>query len=196
MGVTRNDSKEDLPQAGNFPARIARVLRLTRIGMIWEQIARAFWPLAALLAMCFAALSFGLASALSPMALRWVAGAAVLALIAAAIWGGRRYRPVSRDAAMARVDDHLPGRPLSALQDSPAIGGDGALWQAHLAQMQTRADAARAVRPDADLKRRDPMALRLAAMVALVMALVFGGASDWAGGWRRLPRPSVRLRIA
>ncbi|TRW99707.1 DUF4175 domain-containing protein [Paracoccus sp. M683] len=150
--------------------------------MWWEQAARAFWPLAALLAVVFAGLWLGLVAQLPDAVLPWLAGAVVLALIAAAIRGGLRFGRVGVGAAVARVDGTLPGRPLSALQDHAALGGDGALWQAHQAQMRARAALARAVAPDAGLTRRDPFALRLAALVALVMALIFGGAGNLGQG--------------
>lgn len=161
---------------------VARALRLTLWGMRWEAVAVAFWPLAVLAAFLFAAFALGAVAVLPDAVLPWAAGLAVLALVAAAVRGGLRYRSVDLLAARERVDRTLPGRPLAALADRAAIGGEGALWQAHLVQMQARAAAARAVAPDAGLTRRDPFALRLAALVALVMALVFGGAGQMGQG--------------
>lgn len=164
-------------------ARVARALRLTRWGMVWERGARAFWPLVALLSAIFAVFALGGVAALPAATLPWLAGAAALAALVAAAWGGLRYRPVRPSEAVERLDRTLPGRPLAALGDSAALGGEGALWQAHLVQMRARTEAARAVRPDADLARRDPFALRLAAMVALAMALIFGGAAQMGQGF-------------
>ncbi|MDP5308047.1 DUF4175 family protein [Paracoccus sp. 2205BS29-5] len=150
--------------------------------MIWERAARAFWPLAALACLIFAALALGGAVAVPPALLPWLVGAGLVALVAAAIRGGLRYRRVRGGEAVARLDRTLPGRPLAALADRAAIGGEGALWQAHLAQMQGRAATARAVPPRADLAPRDPYALRLAGLLALVMALIFGGAGQLGQG--------------
>ncbi|SEN29842.1 TIGR02302 family protein [Paracoccus alcaliphilus] len=161
---------------------VSRALRLTLWGMRWEAAARAFWVLAALLGFVFAALALGIVAAVPDAVLPWLAGAVLLALVVAAVRGGLRYRPALADAAMERVDRTLPGRPLTALVDQAAIGGEGALWQAHLAQMRARAGAARPVAPDAELSRRDPFALRLVALVALVMALIFGGAGQMGQG--------------
>ncbi|WP_411956736.1 DUF4175 domain-containing protein [Paracoccus homiensis] len=157
---------------------VANALRLTRWGMVWERGARAFWPLAALLMALYAGLALGVIAAMPVAVLPWVLGALLLALLAAAIRGGTRFRRVREGEVLARLDDSLPGRPLTALRDQAAIGGEGALWQAHLRQMADRATAARAVRPDAGLTTRDPFALRLAGLVALVMALIFGGAGQ------------------
>ncbi|WP_338421465.1 DUF4175 domain-containing protein [Paracoccus salsus] len=167
---------------GPRQAGILLALRLTRWGMVWERAARAFWPLAALLGAIFAGFALGGVTAIPQSVLPWAAGLALVAVILAAIRGGLRYRRVRAPEAVDRLDRSLQGRPLAALGDSAAIGGEGALWQAHLAQMRTRAAAARAVRPDADLARSDPLALRLASLVALVMALIFGGAAQMGQG--------------
>ncbi|MGR3412020.1 MAG: DUF4175 domain-containing protein [Paracoccus sp. (in: a-proteobacteria)] len=177
------------PPGGLFMQKIPRVeraLRLTRWGMAWERAARAFWPLLTLLAMGFAMLALGGVAALPGATLPWLAGLWLVAVVIAAGRGGWKFRRVRSHEALERLDRTLPGRPLTALGDRAAIGGEGALWQAHLAQMQQAARAARAVRPDADLARRDPYALRLAALVALVMALIFGGAGQMGQGVRAI----------
>jgi uncharacterized protein (TIGR02302 family) len=192
MALTRHQS--DPSQPGVFNPRtpedifvkktgpVARALHLTRWGMVWEQAARAFWPLATVLALVFAAFALGVVALVPGPVLPWLAGAVLLALMGVAIRGGMRFRRVRVTDAVDRLDRTLPGRPLAALTDSAAIGGEGALWQAHLAQMQARAALARPVRPDAGLTRRDPFALRLAGLVALVMALIFGGAAQMGQG--------------
>ncbi|WCR15152.1 DUF4175 family protein [Paracoccus seriniphilus] len=146
--------------------------------MIWERAAAAFWPLATLLCVVIAAFSLGAVAVIPPVVLPWLAAGMLLAVVGAAIWGGLRYRPASWQEALERVDCGLGGRPLSALSDHAVLGGEGALWQAHLAQMRERAAQARVVSPDAGLARRDPFALRLAAAVALTMSLIFGGAAQ------------------
>lgn len=166
--------------------RVARAIRLTRWGMLWERGARAFWPLATLTAFGVAALALGGVAAVPGGVLPWVAGLWLLAVVGAAGWGGWRFRRVRPSEAVARLDRTLPGRPLTALGDRAAIGGEGALWQAHLAQMRDAAMDARAVRPDADLARRDPYALRLAGLSALVMAIIFGGAGQMGQGVRAI----------
>ena len=179
-GVSDPRTPEDI--SAQKMGAVVRALRLTRWGMVWEQAARAFWPLATMLALVFAALALGVVAAVQGPVLPWLAGAVLLALIWTAIRGGMRFRRVGMLDAVDRLDRTLPGRPLAALTDRAAIGGEGALWQAHLSQMQARAALAKAVRPDAGLTRRDPFALRLAGLVALVMALIFGGAGQMGDG--------------
>lgn len=173
------------PKAPRDP--LERVLARTRAGMVVEALLRAFWPLGALLGFAWSALAFGVADLLTRLQL--LALLAVLGLLALVLLGGgiARLAWPSRAAARARVDATLPGRPLAALRDTLALGasdpGARAVWEAHAARMRRLASAARAVRPDLRLASRDPFALRLAALVALIAALVFAG-SD---GLRQLP---------
>lgn len=158
--------------------RLSPALSLTRVGIGLERVARAFWPLSSLLALIVAAFAFGAQDALAPRGLQLAAMAALLALIAAAFWGLRRFRWPTPAQAADRLDATLPGRPIAALSDAMALGADDAgaraLWAAHLDRMAARTLGARPVAPDPDLAPRDPFALRLSALTALVMALIFG----------------------
>ncbi|WP_347267162.1 DUF4175 family protein [Paracoccus sp. (in: a-proteobacteria)] len=168
------------------PFRVRRAVGLTRAGMWWEEIARAFWPAAVVLALAAVALAFGLAEVLPPHAPFW--GAVLVLLVAglAALRGMRRFRLPQERAARSRVDATLPGRPLTALRDRMALGagdaGADGLWRAHLRRMRAQALAARPVAPDAGLRWRDPLALRLVGLVALAMALVFAPAGRFGAG--------------
>lgn len=182
------------------PRSIARAVGLTRAGMLWEAVAAAFWPLGVVLAGLLAALAFGGADLLSRRPLLVAMGLAAGAILGAFAWGMWRFRRPSAEAAWARVDQTLPGRPLAALRDQVALGagdaGSVALWQAHLARMRDAAGAARAVAPDARLRWRDPAGLRLLGMVALVMALIFAPAGRLGQGLAALGatlRPPVAV---
>lgn len=164
---------------------VAVVVRRTRLGMALERALRAFWPLGALLAAAWALLAFGLAEA-APRGLMLAAlAAAGLTALVLLIRGARRMRWPSLAEAAARVDDGLPGRPLAALADAPALGADdpGArgVWAAHMARMRRLAARAAVVRPDLRLARFDPWGLRLMALAALGAALVFARADPIAG---------------
>jgi len=183
------------------PRRIRWAVGLTRAGMWWEALAAAFWPLGVVLALALAALAFGATDLFSSRALIWLMGLVALIAVLALAWGVRRFRRPSVAAARQRVDLTLPGRPLSALRDRVALGagdaGADALWRAHLARMEQVASAARPVVPDARLRWRDPAALRLAGLVALVMALVFAPAGQLGQGLAALgatfrPLPEAR----
>ena len=169
-------------EPGHDPSRslshLERPLRLTRAGMVAERLTRCFWKVWTLLFAVVAVLMFGLQET-APLELAWFGGVGVLAALGWFLYDGiRRFRWPSRAEAMARLDATLPGRPLQALADAQAIGADdpqsAAVWAAHLRRMAARAEGAEPVAPDLRLARRDPYALRYVALVALVMAALFG----------------------
>lgn len=153
-------------------------LRLTWAGMLAEALVQALWPLMSVTLLVLAALMMGLQDIVSLEVVWGVALASGLAWLAALIHAMRRFRLPSKGAAMARLDQSLPGRPIQALLDDPVIGqGDVAamaVWRAHKARMADRAATARAVPADLRVSRRDPYALRFVAVLAFGMALVFG----------------------
>nr|WP_170438782.1 TIGR02302 family protein [Ruegeria arenilitoris] len=152
--------------------------------MLAEQVMRAFWPFLSIAALIMAALLLGLHDLVGVETV-WIIGAAsILALAVALVWGARRFRFPTRTQALVRLDETLPGRPIQALLDDQAIGAmdedSRALWQAHQARMAARAARAGPVKPDLNLAARDPYALRYAALLALVVGLLFG--SFWKVG--------------
>lgn len=153
-------------------------LRLTQAGMAAERGLRAFWPLASVLMAVLAALMLGLHDWLAAE-LAWMAAALALAgALACLAWGIWRFRWPGRAAALARLDETLPGRPVSALLDRQASGADdaasAALWQAHQRRMAAATRGARAAKPDLNIAAADPYALRYMAALMLAVALLFG----------------------
>jgi len=164
--------------------RLRLPMALTRIGLLAERLARAFWPLWSLLIAVLAALMLGLHD-LASVETVWIA---TVICGAAGLWflvrGLMRFRWPSREETFQRLDASLVGRPLTALRDDQALGGRDtasvALWQAHQARMATRAGDARAVQPDLRVARFDPFGMRYVALTALCIALLFG--SFWRVG--------------
>jgi len=159
-------------------ARLKWPLRLTLAGMFAERVTVALWPFVTVVLALLAALMFDVHVAL-PIELAW--GTLVLSAglgLAAIIYAFRRFRLPTRAEALARLDKTLPGRPIAALMDSQAIGaGDAAseaVWQTHVERMADRARQAKAPSPDLRIARFDPYALRYVAVLAFVMALIFG----------------------
>ncbi len=151
---------------------------MTHAGMLAERVLRAFWPFFSVWMALLAALMLGLQD-LVRVEVVWVSAViAALATITCAIIGVRRFHLPSRAEALVRLDETLPGRPIQALMDDQAIGAADAdsvaLWRAHKARMAQRAAQAGAVKPDLRLAARDPYALRYAALLALVVAVLFG----------------------
>ena len=159
--------------------RLRLALALTLAGLWAERLARAFWPLVSVLMATFAALMLGAHRASLAPEVIWAAIAAtsVLSLVAA-FWGVRHLRPPRQDEALDRLDRTLPGRPITALGDTQAVGaGDTAsrvVWRAHIGRMTRAVTSVRAVRPDPRLAPRDPLGLRLMALALLMTALIFG----------------------
>lgn len=168
---TPNDLRRSL-------AKLRWPLRLTRGGMVAEKVVQAFWPLMAICLLVLAVLMLGLQD-LVPVEVVWGAGVVtVLATLWASVYAARRFRIPSRSEAMARLDESLPGRPIQALLDDPAIGETDenamAVWRAHKVRMAERAASARAVPGDLRVAARDPYALRFVAVLAFALALIFG----------------------
>ncbi len=166
------------PLPGDPLAPLARPLALTRAVLVLERGLRAFWPLLTFLALVAAALSFRLRALLGEAYWGGFLAAVVLGALVLAGLGLRRFRFPTRVEAVARLDATLPGRPLAALTDRLALGGQDSaargLWAVHLGRMAKAAQVARPPRPRPDLAPRDPFALRLSALTALGIALVFG----------------------
>ena len=166
------------PPAADPLAGFARPLALTRLAMTVERGLRAFWPLLSFLALVFVALAFRVQDLLAPRGASVAAGLGAFLAALALGYGLRGFRRPSPAEALARLDAALPGRPLSALGDTMALGqadpASRALWAAHQARMALAAAAARAPLPNPDLAPRDPFALRLTALTALSVALIFG----------------------
>ncbi len=158
--------------------RLALPLGLTHLGLIAERLTRAFWPFASIVLFTLAILMFGVQDQIA-LEVAWIGGVlAALGALGALYYGIRAFRWPRRAQAADRLDASLPGRPIAALEDTQAIGaGDGAseaVWIAHVHRMADRTKNAKPVAPDLKLSRRDPYALRYVALVAVVMAALFG----------------------
>ena len=159
-------------------SRLIWPLRLTRFGIFAERVTRAFWPVWSILFVGFAAFTFGALDRL-PLEYLW-AGAALLlgGLLWAIFRGFSQFRMPTHAEALDRLDRTMAGRPITALIDAPAIGGDDpatrSVWDAHVARMAEKVRNARAPAPDLKISDRDPYGLRFVAATAFAMALLFG----------------------
>ncbi|MEL6609839.1 MAG: DUF4175 domain-containing protein [Pseudomonadota bacterium] len=164
--------------SNTLPARTRRAIGWTRVGLFAERVTQAFWPLWSICLAALGALMLDLLGAL-PLEAAWAATVLTAGAALWALWRGlRMFRWPSRAEAEAQLDATLPGRPISTLRDTLAIGGDDdaaqAVWSAHRARMMTRAAQAQAVTPALRVSRRDPFALRYVAVLLLAVGLLFG----------------------
>ncbi len=169
---------EQIPPKEGALKRLIWPLRLTRLGMMAERAAQAFWPAWTFAILLLAALAFG-AGTLLPGIYAWGAlGLAGLVILAFLILGLIRFRMPTHAEALERLDATMPGRPITTLLDTPAVGGHDpasrSVWATHVSRMAARAAGARAPEPDLRLSSRDPYALRYIGATAIAMALLFG----------------------
>ncbi|MEY8883021.1 TIGR02302 family protein [Donghicola sp. XS_ASV15] len=161
-----------------LPKSIRKPLALTWAGLWAERVTHAFWPVWSVLFVFAGLMMFGLFGPLPFWGLALTVGLFGLAVAVYLVRGLRSFHMPSREDALRRLDATLPGRPIAALRDRPAVGnGDPAseaLWHAHLLRMAERVQAAKAVGPALSQTKRDPYALRYVAIVAAAMGLLFG----------------------
>ncbi|SUZ30529.1 hypothetical protein ROE7235_00252 [Roseibaca ekhonensis] len=175
------------------PTEFDRALRGTLIGLWAERMARAFWPCVTLGLLFGAALAFGVQDVM-PAAWSSALGLGGLAaILVSMIWGAWRLDVPHRADAARRLDQTLPGRPLTAMADQVAVGvddpGTQALWSAHLARVSRILAQARAVPGDLRLSRFDRFGLRYMAATAAAVAVLFAAPSRVTelGGMAQLP---------
>jgi uncharacterized protein (TIGR02302 family) len=159
-------------------------VRLTQTGMVAERALRSFWPF---LSLCLAVIGLLMLGVQDMLALEVLWGGVVistLGAIAFLVLGIRSFSWPTRAEALAKLDATLPGRPIQALMDDAAIGADDAdsmnVWRAHQSRMAARTEGAKPVQPDLRVSGRDPFALRYAALLLFLVALLFG--SIWRVG--------------
>lgn len=160
---------------------LAGPLRLTRLGMVAERATRAFWPLWAVLMLAMALVMLGVQDFISPRAAMGVAAVFGIAALWALIYGARLFRWPLAAEAVERLDNTLPGHPITQLNDTQVVGAQDAaskvVWAAHLAQMAARVRGAKPAPADLRVASKDPYALRYVAVLALLVALLFGSVS-------------------
>ena len=178
---------------------LARWVALARAVVTWERLWPALWPAAALTG---AFLGVALLDVL-PRLPDWAHGLFLVAMASALAWLARRAWThaalADEPAGRARIerDSGLDHRPLTALEDRLASGGDDpaahALWQAHLAAAAARARALRLNPPTPGLAARDPIAWRAAALLLLAIGLI-AGHDDAARGFTAPSIPASQRR--
>ena len=177
----RRRARKAVAVTGRDPGqtRLRRRLRLARFALLWESTWPRFWPIPSLLAafIGFALLRVpeSLPGWLHLGALVVLAGALVYFLIRL----GRIARP--SDAQVRRRlerDSGLSHGPLDLLADNLAAGGDDpvalSLWQAYRRRLALVLSRLGLPMPGPVMARHDPLGLRFAALMLLVVALPIG----------------------
>lgn len=176
----------------------SRRLTLSRLVLYWERLWPALWPVIGLLGL-FVALAL---LDMPPHLPGWLHLALLLTFVVGvlgALWHGIvHFRPPSRESASRRLErvNALAHRPLEALEDELDAGAEHAagrgLWALHQKRMAEAVARLRVGFPSPGLIRRDPIALR----IALAVLLVIGGVSagpDAGGRMLRAVSPDLDI---
>ena len=169
---------------------LAGRLRLARMALAWERLWLALWPAVALVGLFAVFALFDLLPALPA----WL-HALLLAGFAGGIgWSVWRARAVfslpALDAGRRRLElaSGMQHRPLFALRDQLAGGANDpiarSLWEAHRARVRAALKSVRVGWPSPGLPARDPLALR-AALILLLIVGVSAAGSDIGGRFAR-----------
>jgi uncharacterized protein (TIGR02302 family) len=179
-------------------SRFAMRLRLARFALLWERVWPPCWPALAALGIFLVLALFDLLPNLPGLL-----HAAVLVCLGAAFVTGAAAafgRTVLPDiiSARRRIEQAsgLEHRPLQTLADRPSgtpDAGSAALWKAHRRRMAAAARRLRIGLPHAGFAARDPVGLRAALAILLLLAVIDAG-SDWRDRLVRSLRPEIAGR--
>lgn len=175
--MARTAPKQSLPNALVDKARSARR------SLLIERIVRVFWPLWVLAALGASLWLLGFFETAPANWVLWtLAGFASVALIVLAVGVFRLRRP-TRDEILRSLDEGLPDRAASMLDEELAVGSANPdaqrVWQAHRERLRREAEAARVPAADLRLSSRDPWGLRYVALLILGISFAYsriGGA--------------------
>ncbi len=168
---------------------------LTGTAVLWaERLLAAFWPFLTVLTALAAFAFSGLASELHGVLHVAVLIIGLVALGWSLVDAARRFQAPTHADVVHHIErsNRLEHRPLTALEDGIASGGDdgmgAALWALHKKRMADNLRNLSAGSPEAQLARRDPFALRLGAGILLV-AVIFGVGSRSGENFTRFFEP-------
>ncbi|MHA1108547.1 MAG: TIGR02302 family protein [Alphaproteobacteria bacterium] len=174
----------DRPQRGNYRVK----LRLARLVLLWELLWPAIWPACGTAALFVAIALLDLLPQL-PGWLHLLLLGGFLGAFAYLAWNGlRRLSLPAHDDARRRLEtaSGFEHRPLTVLEDDLAAGAEdsqsAALWELHRKRMAELVRRLRIGIPSPGLAARDPLSLR----GALLLVLVIAGVAAW-------PAPGTRL---
>jgi uncharacterized protein (TIGR02302 family) len=163
---------------------LSLLLAFARAALFWERLWLAAWPAVGIAGLFVAVALFDIL----PVLPGWLHGLALvlfaIAVAASVYLAALRLRWPSRQQARRRLerDSGFSHRPLEMLEDSPAAGtGDRdsmRLWALHRERVRAQIARLRLRLPRAGLAAVDPLALRAALGLVLVVALV-AGRHDW-----------------
>lgn len=162
-------------------AMVRRRLRLAKLALIWESLWPAAWPMVGIAGLFVAVALFDvlphLASSLHALILAGFATA-----FGVAIWRGlSRFTTPTAEQVRRRVeiDSGLEHRPLAALEDeiagNPRDTVSRALWREHRRRVAAAVARLRVRLPSPGMAAKDPLGLRAAVLLLLVIGIAGAG---------------------
>ena len=158
---------------------------LTRLSLIWEHLWPALWPATAIAGLFIAAALLNI-FALLPLWFHVLILVATLVGFTSVIYRlFTQFPKIQVEQARHRLelDSGLSHRPLASLDDALAAGINDtqsqALWRVHQARMFTQSENLKLKLPKAGLSRRDPLGLRAAVSLILLIGIVAAGADSF-----------------
>ena len=167
--------------AKSLPYKITFAIWLTYFGLWSEQIIKALWPFFSIVL-----LGLGIALLAPPNLWEFEFIFVWIGLGVVGGFGGLWYAYAWFSAptfaqAQVRLDQSLPGQPISALQDVQSTGwgdaGSTEVWNMHLLRMRSVAMRAKPPGVNPKLATQDPFALRHLALLIFILGLIFGNFS-------------------
>lgn len=169
------------PVAAPAADPLAGRIRLARVALAWERLWVALWPAVALVGL-FAV--FALFDVL-PVLPRWLHALILAGFVAGIGWSLWRARTVfalpAPELGRRRLEiaSGMLHRPLFALRDELAGGANDplsrSLWEAHRARMRAALKSVRVGWPSPGLPAKDPLALRAALVLLLIVGATTAG---------------------
>ena len=157
----------------------------TRLSLIWENLWPALWPATAIAGLFIAAALLNV-FALLPLWIHVLILIATLAGFTSVIYRVFIHFPkIEAEQARHRLelDSGLIHRPLASLDDALAMGINDTqsqeLWRIHQARMSTQSENLKLKLPKAGLSRRDPLGLRAAVSLILLIGILAAGADSF-----------------
>ncbi|PZP55803.1 MAG: hypothetical protein DI586_05745 [Micavibrio aeruginosavorus] len=131
-----------------------------------------------------------------------------LGALALSLWGVRKFSLPKRKQIIHRVElsSRLKHRPLSGLDDIPSTNGNGEFWHLEKNRQKDLLKNLRHSKPDLELSRRDPYALRIGFILILACAFFIAPSASLQNikdglllpeqtGEKEIDRPFAQLRI-
>ncbi|MBI1211386.1 MAG: TIGR02302 family protein [Alphaproteobacteria bacterium] len=181
----------DEKDIANQPNGLPRPVRM-RVGLSWgvlaaERVWPALWPASGIVGVFLILALANVFSVLPEWLHLTLLFGFIAAIIGAIVYSLRDAVFPTRAHALRRleVSSGLTHRPLTALEDHPAVGDNedtGRLWRAHRLQIVRRIHDLKVKWPHLSLTERDPYALRVLLVLVLLAMLI----ANWSDVPRRL----------